>query len=55
MKFKKNERKRCPFFQEDCLQNGCMLYHEEFDKCEVNLITYNAYILAKQLKALKDD
>lgn len=54
MKFKKDINKKCPFFQEDCLQDRCKMYHEDFDRCEISLITYNLYILAKQLKPVMD-
>jgi len=49
MKSREKESKKCPFFQQDCLQSQCNLYHEEFDRCEISLITYNMYKLAHQL------
>lgn len=55
MKFKKNERKKCPFFQEDCLQNDCMLFHEEFKRCQIDLGTFNLFLLVKQLESMKED
>ena len=50
MDLRKEQNKKCPFFKEDCLQNQCKLYHEEFDRCEISLITYNIYKLIQQLK-----
>ncbi len=50
MYLKKDTPKKCPFFQEDCIQKNCKLYHEEFDRCEISLITYNLYKLIQELK-----
>ena len=50
MEFRKVPNKKCPFFKEDCLQNQCKLYHEEFDRCEISLMTFNIYKLMQQLK-----
>jgi hypothetical protein len=54
MKPNKDPNKKCPFFQEACLQDSCKLYHEEFDRCEISLITFNMYKLAQQFKSIKD-
>lgn len=46
-----SENKKCPFFEKDCLKNGCKLYHESFDRCEISLIAYNMFKLANELKS----
>ncbi len=46
-----NDIKRCPFFQKECLQNQCMIYHEEFARCKFDLIIYNMYKLERTMAA----
>jgi len=46
------QNKQCPFFQKECLKSECKLYHEEFDRCEISLITYNMYKLAHQMSLI---
>lgn len=49
---KKNKLKRCPLIDQDCLKDGCELYHEDFDRCKLDLIAYNLYGLIAALKNL---
>jgi hypothetical protein len=53
MDLMKDKKKECPFFNKDCLLNQCKLYHEEFDRCELSLISYNMYKLAHELNKTK--
>ncbi len=54
MDLRKDKNKKCPFFKEDCLKSNCKLYHEEFDRCEINLLTYNMFKMIKELKSQRD-
>ena len=50
MKKNKNKKKICPFLDCECLEDGCMLFHEEFGRCEIALLVYNTYCAANELK-----
>jgi len=50
MKKNKNKKKICPFLDCECLEEGCMLFHEEFGRCEIALLVYNTYCAANELK-----
>lgn len=50
----KSAKKKCPFFKEDCLQDRCKIYHEDFDRCEIDLLTLNIFKLIKELKSHRD-
>jgi hypothetical protein len=48
-----NKKKACPFLDgEDCLKSGCMMYHEEFARCMIDLLTYNLFSLTAEIKKL---
>ena len=55
--FQKPEDSQCPFFQKECIKKDCMLYHKQFEKCEIEVLSYNTYLLSKamqdMLKAMK--
>jgi hypothetical protein len=48
----KNNKKICPFLDCECLEAGCMLYHEEFGRCFIDILLYNIYCLMTELKKL---
>lgn len=52
---KKNSttKKMCPFFDEMCKGDGCMIYHEQFEKCGLDLMNFNMFALKEALKNLK--
>lgn len=52
MRNKKNVKKMCPFFDELCKGNECMIYHEQFEKCGVEISYMNMYSLKEAIKDL---
>jgi hypothetical protein len=52
MAIKKNKpsSKICPFIDRECPKDGCMLYHADFDKCMLDILQYNLYILKKAIQ-----
>lgn len=54
MDIRKDKNKKCPFFKEDCLKSNCKLYHEDFDRCQISLLTYNVFKMIKELKPQRD-
>ena len=51
---KKNKTKICPFLDRACLKSDCMIYHEEFDRCMIDLLMYNLFSLTAGVKKLID-
>ena len=50
-KQKQQEQKLyCPFIEEECIEAGCRLYHKEFDRCLIDLVAFNTYALAAEMK-----
>ena len=45
-----NKVKFCPFLDKQCIQEECAIYHDKFDKCEIDLLTYNLYLVGERLK-----
>lgn len=39
----KDVEKKCPFSGEVCLQKECKLHHDEFGKCQFEVLVYNDY------------
>jgi hypothetical protein len=54
MKMKKrnenNKVKFCPLLDKQCIQEECAIYHEQFKKCEINILTYNLWLVGDRLK-----
>ena len=48
----KNQAKICPMLDRECLKSGCMLYHEDFERCDVPLLIYNIVALTAETKKL---
>lgn len=42
----------CPFIQEECVKDECMVYHRDFEKCQIELIGYNMFKLSNALEQL---
>lgn len=49
---KSNKKKTCPFLDTACLKEECQIYHHDFDKCYIELLSYNLYVLMVELKKL---
>ena len=47
----KNEGKHCPLANQTCLLNGCTLFNELLDGCEISIINYNLYQLKHHIRA----
>ena len=50
MRNNKNKIKTCPLLDKPCLKNDCEFYHQDFDRCFIDLLAYNLYGLTAQLK-----
>ena len=44
--------KKCPFYDEDCLEDICQIYNEKLKNCLFYLINYNLYTLKETLKGI---
>lgn len=44
----------CPFLDKDCLKQGCEIYNEVLDRCEIGLTVYNLYQLTGAIKELNE-
>ena len=53
---KKNPRQKkiCPFIDGECLETGCQIYHEEFDRCYIDLLAINLYNATVEMKKLNN-
>ena len=50
---KRNGNKKvkfCPFLDKKCIQGECAIYHDQFEKCNVEVLTYNLYLVGDRLK-----
>ena len=43
--------KKCPFFDENCLKDGCEIYNEMLDQCDISLVAYNLFLLTTAMKS----
>jgi hypothetical protein len=50
-----NKTKLCPFLDQECQRLDCMIYNEKFERCEIGLLAYNAYLLSAAIKQLKEN
>ena len=44
--------KKCPFYDETCLEDKCQIYNEKLKNCLFYLINYNLYTLRETLKGI---
>lgn len=42
----------CPFIQEECVKDECMVYHKDFAKCQIELLGYNMFKLSNAIEQL---
>jgi hypothetical protein len=45
----RNQNRSCPFRNEACQKQGCEIYNERLDRCEIGLVAYNLYLLAEAI------
>ena len=46
--------KTCPLIGNTCLLNGCTLFNERLDGCEISILNYNLYQVKEKIRALID-
>lgn len=46
----RNQNRSCPFHNEACRKQGCEIYNEKLDRCDIGLLAYNLYVLAAVLQ-----
>ena len=44
--------KTCPLIGKTCLLNGCALFNERLDGCEISIMNYNLYQFKEHIRAL---
>ena len=50
----KKDIKLCPLLDRDCLKQGCEIYNETLDRCEIGLAVYNMYQLTGVIKDMNE-
>lgn len=50
MRKKSLDLKMCPFLDERCVGAKCMIFNEQFERCEIGLLAYNLFVLSKSIK-----
>ena len=50
MRKKTVDLKMCPSLDEKCIGTKCMVFNEQFERCEIGLIAYNLFGLAKAIR-----
>ena len=48
------ELKDCPFGEDKCHGAACMLFHEQFGRCHIELITTNLYKVSCAIQDLEE-
>ena len=46
--------KTCPLIGNTCLLNGCTMFNERLDGCEISILNYNLYQVKEKIRALID-
>ena len=49
MRKEKHQLKTCPFYDEVCKKQGCQIYNERLDNCDISVVSYNLYRLFEEL------
>ena len=44
--------KMCPLMGQTCLLNGCTLFNERLDGCEISILNYNLYQVKERIRSL---
>ena len=47
--------KHCPFIDNKCLGSDCMIYHDQFGRCQIELLTFNLFRLTSALQNMDDN
>ncbi len=47
--------KSCPFIEHECLKEGCQIYNERLNRCEIGLMAYNLFLLSDVMKRPLED
>ena len=42
--------KTCPFIDGKCIGTECAIYHEQFGKCNIEVLTYNLWLVGDRMK-----
>jgi hypothetical protein len=50
----KGTNKLCPLLDQECQRQGCMIFNEKFERCEIGLLAYNAFLVAAGLKQFNE-
>jgi len=50
-----SKTKLCPLLDQECQRQRCMIYNEKFERCEIGLLAYNAYLLSAAIKQLNEN
>ena len=45
----RSQNRSCPFHNEACRKQGCEIFNERLDRCEIGLLAYNLYLLAEAI------
>ncbi|NTV12350.1 MAG: hypothetical protein HGA96_00205 [Desulfobulbaceae bacterium] len=48
------ELKQCPFRDDRCLGAECMIFHEQFGRCHIELLTTNLYKVSCAIQDLEE-
>ena len=43
--------KMCPFSGKTCVLNGCTMFNERLEGCEISIMNYNLYQLKEHIRA----
>ena len=43
--------KMCPLMGKTCVLNGCTLFNEHLEGCEISILNYNLYQLKEHIRA----
>lgn len=50
-----SQTKLCPLLDQECQKQACMIFNEKFERCEIGLLAYNAYLLSTAIKQLREN
>ncbi len=48
------KNKTCPFLNQNCLKNDCGVFNDKFNRCDIGLLAYNAYLFSNEVGRLSD-
>ena len=47
--------KMCPLMGKTCILNGCTMFNEKLDGCEITILNYNLYQVKEHIRAWLND